>query len=106
MEKEQIELTVPRIPISERGRVARDGEIWEQQDGGAYFMVVRHSPENFPKSIEMISLSVSGVPSERARVIREFSEVLGAPAEIDDNPSDLERVDIASWIQRVSERVS
>ena len=80
MEREIIESSVAGIPTSQIGEIQRDNEIWEEYDGGAKLMVTRHTLAT-PNHDEIISLSVSGEPNERMRVLQEFIEVYGLPIE-------------------------
>lgn len=66
------------VPRSKFGEVAEDHEIWEETDGGARFKLTRHVWERLPSN-EIMALSISGVQTERDRILREFSEVFGEP---------------------------
>jgi len=99
MERAIIESTVASIPHSQVGEIQQDHEIWEEQDGGAKLMVTRHII-SVRDRYEMISLSVSGEPSERHRVIREFIDVFGRPFEPVLYSSRLDVIDVIVWLQR------
>ena len=81
MEREIIKSAVASVPTSEIGEIQRDNEIWEEYDGGAKLMVTRHTLAT-PNRDEIISLSVSGEPNERQRVLQEFIEIYGLPIEL------------------------
>ncbi|MBC7943636.1 hypothetical protein H7X68_04015 [Candidatus Saccharibacteria bacterium] len=97
MEKEIIESTVASIPMGHLGEIQQDNEIWEETDGGSHFKVTRHTIP-VAKGVEMIAMSVSGEPNERARVIAEFCEVFGNPIRRDTLPEDIHHVDILAWL--------
>ncbi len=98
MEREIISTSVANLPPSTIGEIQQDHEIWEEIDGGAKLMVTRHILPT-PNRDELIALSVSGEPSERQRVIDEFSEVFGEPAQIDQQPQVRNYVDMVAWIK-------
>jgi hypothetical protein len=100
MDKEIIESWVASIPTSELGQVQADHEIWEETDGRAHFKVTRHLLPNIGKH-EIISLSVSGEPNERRRVIKEFKTVLGVPENGDIAFQQLHHIDFVTWLLRV-----
>ncbi|MEP7205269.1 MAG: hypothetical protein ABI716_03700 [Candidatus Saccharibacteria bacterium] len=97
MEKDIIKSTVANIPTSRLGEIQQDHEIWEQTDGGAHFKVTRHTL-HVVGELEMLSLSISGRATERARIIGEFSEVLGTPTSQDVVPDSETNVDIVAWL--------
>lgn len=101
MEKEIISSSVASLPKSEIGKTPLDYEIWEEVDGGARLMVTRHTLPT-PYSDELISLSVSGVPNERKRVVSEFTAVFGEPIESDLSPDIDDYVEMVSWINKIS----
>lgn len=101
MEREIISVSVASLPLSEIGSIQQDHEIWEEIDGGAKLMVTRHILPT-PKRDEIISLSVSGVPSERQRVIREFAKVFGEPIDASLHLESLEHVDMVTWLNKFS----
>jgi hypothetical protein len=99
MERDNIEASVASLPASRLGEIQADHQIWEETDGGAKFKVTRHMlPVN--EDVPIISLSVSGEQSERARLISEFCAIYGEPEpearetfETDDGP-----IDIVVWL--------
>ena len=97
MEKEVIESTVGEIPVSQLGEIQQDHEIWEETDGNAHFKVTRHILP-VAGGVEMLSMSVSGEPSERARVVDEFCEVFGAPASLDILLEHVDHIDVVAWL--------
>ncbi|MEP7204753.1 MAG: hypothetical protein ABI716_00995 [Candidatus Saccharibacteria bacterium] len=97
MEKDIIESTVANIPTSRLGEIQKDHEIWEQTDGGAHFKVTRHTL-HVAGELEMLALSISGQPTERARIINEFSLVFGIPSSQDVVPDRETNVDIVTWL--------
>lgn len=78
MEREVIRSTIAKLPASELGKIAADHEIWEETDGDAQFKVTCHTLP-VGEGIRIISMNVSGPENERARIIREFSEIYGNP---------------------------
>ncbi|MEO5499365.1 MAG: hypothetical protein ABIR46_02615 [Candidatus Saccharimonadales bacterium] len=101
MEKEIISSVVASLPESKLGEIPKDHEIWEETDGGAELKVTRHillTPDRY----EFLSLSVSGEPSERQRVVREFVEVFGEPFDKVLHPDLLDYVEVVSWIDKIS----
>jgi len=97
MDRSTIETMAAFIPPSELGGIARDEEIWEEDDGGAHLKVTRHILPDLPVEIEVLSMSVTGRVAERRRVIGEFNEVFGEPAS-GDIKDDSEYVDVVMWI--------
>ena len=100
MDKEIIESWVATIPRSKLGEIQADHEIWEETDGGAHFMVTRHLLSTVG-TYEIISLSISGEPSERKRVMREFNSVLGVPESGDIALRQSDHIDLVTWLLRV-----
>ncbi|HSW37308.1 MAG TPA: hypothetical protein VLG37_02980 [Candidatus Saccharimonadales bacterium] len=100
MERLTIEATVAGIPFSALGKVARDHEIWEGTDGGAQFKVTRHQLAEVPGVPEILSLSVSGEPSERDRIISEFEHVFGKAAIKDPPPEGVQYIQMVGWLFR------
>lgn len=98
MEKEIIESFAASIPRSELGAIQEDHEIWEETDGGAHFKVTRHLLPLPQDEREMISLSVSGEPSERHRIMQEFKEVFGVPVSGQIALRDPAHIDILAWL--------
>jgi hypothetical protein len=98
VERKIIESTVASLPISALGEIQADHEIWEEDDGGARFKVTKHILPLPNGDTEIIALSVSGEPHERARVVREFSEVLGLPDQIAGDPRDIQGIDFMIWV--------
>jgi hypothetical protein len=88
---------VKELPIIPLGIVPDDGEIWEYTDGGAHFKVTRHTLP-VPGDPEIVSLSVSGENEERERIITEFTEVFGDPADRDVSPISILHTDILMWL--------
>lgn len=101
MEREIISSSVASLPPSIIGEIQEDHEIWEEIDGGAKLMVTRHILPT-PNRDELISLSVSGEPHERQRVIDEFTEVFGEPAQITQQPQLQNHIDMVAWINKLS----
>lgn len=97
MEKEIISSAVASLAFSRLGEVPEDHEIWEEVDGGAKLMVTRHILP-MQTRVELLSLSVSGDPSERQRVVSEFIAVFGEPIESDLAPDLDNYVEAVSWI--------
>ena len=98
MEKAIIESWVASTPRSQLGEIQADHEIWEERDGGAFFMVSRHLlPAS--REHEIVSLSISGEPVERKRVIKEFKDVLGVPEGGDVALNDAAHIDIITWLR-------
>ncbi|MEI6851119.1 MAG: hypothetical protein WCK26_04085 [Candidatus Saccharibacteria bacterium] len=99
MEKEIIESVSTSLPESRIGDIPEDYEIWEETDGGAHFKVTRHIIPTADKiGLEILSMSVSGIPSERIRIVDEFSEVFGTPITRDMHPDEPYRMEIAAWL--------
>ena len=70
MEKGIISTMVASIPESQIGEIQSDHEIWQETDGGAHLKVTRHIlPMQNGDGLELLMMSVSGHPVERARVI-------------------------------------
>jgi hypothetical protein len=84
------------LPLSTLGEVQADEEIWEENDGGAHFKVTRHQLP-VEEYTEMLALSVSGVASERRRVINEFAQVFGIPATKSAIIAS-DYIDIVAWV--------
>ena len=80
MEKEIIGSWVASLPETHFGSMHEDDEMWEEQDGGAWFKVTRHVQGS---GMSMMAMSITGPTEERRRVIGEFSEVFGQPARKD-----------------------
>ncbi|MDB5160077.1 MAG: hypothetical protein JWO99_340 [Candidatus Saccharibacteria bacterium] len=97
MEREIIEASVAGLPKSKLGEIQRDHEIWEEYDGGAKIMVTRHVLPT-PQKDEIISLSVSGEPTERHRVIKEFIAIYGRPVEVSSYSQNPEELEIIIWL--------
>jgi hypothetical protein len=97
MEEERIKSTIVRIPVSEIGILLEARDLWEGDDGGAHFIVSRHILPA-PNELPMISLSISGAPDERLRLLREFKQVLGNPENGDVNLKDPDHVDMFAWL--------
>lgn len=93
MERDVIRQQLGEIPVSLLGKINDDHEIWEFTDGGAHFKVTRHKLPTDQMDQEFFSLSVSGQPAERERIIQEFSEVLGESAEMTTNHG----IDFVLW---------
>jgi len=98
MEKEIIESAVASIPRSELGTIQDDHEIWEETDGSAHFKVTRHLVPGTQRDREVISLSISGLPSERRRVILEFKAVFGPPNSGQIASKSPDHVDVLLWV--------
>jgi len=96
MERDEILRGVTEIPACQLGNIAADNEIWEGQDGRAHFKVTRRY-FGVRIDLELVMMSVSGLPDERKRVINEFTEVLGAPDEVSVRDG-YGHVDTASWL--------
>jgi len=97
MEKSIIETMVTSISVSPLEKVAEDHQIWEETDGEAHFKVTRHQLPVLDHP-EFLSLSVSGEPSERTRIVCEFAEVFGQPTSSDVMPDVPENVDVVAWL--------
>ncbi|MBC7869073.1 hypothetical protein H7X69_02765 [Candidatus Saccharibacteria bacterium] len=93
MEKKIIESVATSLPPSKFG----EHEIWEETDGGAYFIASRHTLPT-TNGLEVLAISVSGEPSERARVVAEFCEVFGPPARLDILLEHVDHVDVVAWL--------
>lgn len=75
---EVIKKEVSKLPLSTIGRVALRHETWEADDGLAHFQVNRYPVGNVPNYIITYML-IYGMESDRRRIIKEFSMVLGKP---------------------------
>ena len=99
MERSIIESMVASLPVSELGSIAEDHEIWEETDGAAHFKVTRHILPTPDRVIhEMVSLTISGPPEEKLRILNEFKQVLGRPTVAD--MTDDEAMDTIAWLLR------
>jgi hypothetical protein len=99
MERQTIETMTAFIPPSELGAIPADEEIWEENDRGAHFKVTRHILPLLEPKVEVLSMTLSGEASDRRRIIEEFSEVFGAPADAELNtPVNNEIIDTVVWI--------
>lgn len=101
MERDAIREEVARLPLSPLGVEARDEEIWEANDGRAHFKITRHILPVPDLKVEIMVLSVSGLLSERTRVIGEFREALGEPDQQELNPNP-EGIDFVTWLIKAS----
>lgn len=100
MEKQIIQSMVASVPETRIGYPENDEMIWEETDGGAHFIVARHViPTTVDKDLEVVSMSISGIPSERLRVVNEFTEALdlGSPMVCDIDSDSINRVDVIMW---------
>lgn len=101
MKPEIIKTSIDKLPVSEVGKIADDNEIWEMTDGGAHFKVTRHwLSVPGQDDLEIVAFSISGQPDERRRVIDEFKDVFGEPAESSTVPTNPEHVDIVMWLMQ------
>ena len=97
MEKDTIQSHVSRLPEIPFGVVPENGEIWEADDGAAHVKVTRHVLRTLD-AYQLVSLTVSGPPDERRRVLRDFKAAYGTPAGGQyDFQSDF-HIDVFQWL--------
>lgn len=97
MEREDIKTIPPSLPEIEVGRIPDDGEVWECDDGGAHLQMTRHRLATEAVFLSFFSLSVSGSPDERSRIIHEFNEVYGEPFARETMTGHPRPIDIAGY---------
>ena len=78
MDKTTIRALKYEVPLSPIGEVPNDFQIWEADDGRAHLKVTRHELHEI--NYGLFILTVSGIESERQRIMTEFIEVLGEPS--------------------------
>lgn len=97
MEKDRIQSHVSRLPEMPLDLVPGDGEIWEVDDGEAHIKVTCRVLRAL-EAYQLISLTVSGPPDERRRVLREFKAVYGTPAGGQYDFKDDTHIDVFEWL--------
>ncbi|MBI4101234.1 hypothetical protein HY441_02060 [Candidatus Microgenomates bacterium] len=87
------------LPTSPLGEIPGDSDIWEANDGGAHFKMTRHQLPLGSSGLDFFSLSISGEPIERRRVISDFCAVLGEPDQAETSTEN-HHIDILGWMVR------
>lgn len=101
MEKERIEEIISEIPVTTLGKIPNQGEVWEYTEGGTHFKIARHRitmPEE-PEP-EVCLMTIYGEPTEKERIITEFSQVLGSPTKrtAEPGPDGSEQTESVAWL--------
>lgn len=103
MERDTIIEKAKTLPISELSAIPEDNDIWEVEEEGLKFMLIKN-PLPLPSRPPIYSLSVSGLPEKIQQTITEFTEVFGEPQITDMSQGG---VFFLSWLaDGVDERLS
>lgn len=81
MDREKIVSQARSLPVTELGKVPKDHEIWEAEEGGVKLMLTKN-PLPTPENREIFTLSMSGFSSGILSLAEQFANVFGEPQSV------------------------
>ncbi len=100
MEKDIIESHVSSLPFLEEGTELTDELLWEGTEDGASFKVTRNVLPGIT-GFGILGLTISGEHDSRNKIVNEFSDVYGAPADYNYDENQGYPIETYAWIQKI-----